>query len=83
MEYQKALFNAQIEMSIKYDLPIIIHMRDASQDTYELLKEYETFVKIVRSAVGVDLEGKGENKHYQYVHKRYGYENGNIKMCCL
>ncbi|MDE7106312.1 MAG: TatD family hydrolase [Anaeroplasmataceae bacterium] len=37
---QKELFRGQIELSIKYHLPLIIHMRDATQDTYELLKEY-------------------------------------------
>ena len=38
---QKAEFRAQIELSIKYDLPLIIHSRDAIQDTYDILKEYK------------------------------------------
>ena len=40
VEEQKKLFRGQIELSIKYHLPLIIHMRDATQDTYELIKEY-------------------------------------------
>ena len=45
MEYQKLLFKAQIELSIKMDLPIIIHMRDACKDTYDILKEYSGKIK--------------------------------------
>lgn len=40
IEEQKQLFRGQIELSIQYHLPLIIHMRDATQDTFELLKEY-------------------------------------------
>lgn len=39
-EAQKWLFKAQIELSIKYDLPLVIHCRDAINDVYETLKEY-------------------------------------------
>ncbi|EGZ31176.1 TatD family hydrolase [Malacoplasma iowae] len=37
---QKYLFKKQIELAIKYDLPINIHNRDASDDVIEILKEY-------------------------------------------
>lgn len=40
-EQQKEAFRRQIELSIKYDLPLIIHCRDAIQDTYDILKDYE------------------------------------------
>ena len=40
IEEQKELFKGQIELSIQYHLPLIIHMRDATQDTYEMLKKY-------------------------------------------
>lgn len=36
---QEAFFKAQIELAIKYDLPIIIHTRDAKEDTLRVLKE--------------------------------------------
>ena len=37
---QKEFFIAQIEMANKLDLPIVIHSRDAIEDTYNILKEY-------------------------------------------
>ena len=37
---QKMLFEEQIKLAIKYNLPLIIHSRDAINDTYELLKKY-------------------------------------------
>lgn len=39
-EEQIQLFRKQIELAISLNLPIIIHMRDATQDTYEIIKEY-------------------------------------------
>ncbi len=41
IEIQKKLFKLQIELSIQLNLPLIIHMRDATKDTYDILKEYE------------------------------------------
>lgn len=41
-EKQKELFKAQIEIANEANLPISIHMRDASQDTLELLKLAKT-----------------------------------------
>lgn len=35
---QVAVFKRQIQLAIKYDLPLIVHMREATQDTYEILK---------------------------------------------
>ena len=46
-EAQKWLFKAQIELSIKYDLPLVIHCRDAINDVYEILKEYKEKVRFV------------------------------------
>lgn len=39
-ESQKALFIEQIELANKLKLPIIIHSRDASEDTYNIIKQY-------------------------------------------
>lgn len=39
-EDQKIGFKRQIEIAQKYDKPILIHMRDATQDTIEILKSY-------------------------------------------
>jgi TatD DNase family protein len=38
-EIQKEVFLKQIELSKAYQKPLIIHTRDAIQDTYEMLKE--------------------------------------------
>ena len=38
-EIQKEFFKKQIELANKYNLPIVIHTRDASIDTIEILKE--------------------------------------------
>ncbi len=39
-EKQKQLFIRQIQLANELDLPILIHMRDATLDTIEILKEY-------------------------------------------
>ncbi len=39
-DYQKALFIAQIQLADKYNLPIAVHSREASEDTYSILKEH-------------------------------------------
>ena len=37
---QRAFFAAQVELSLKLDLPLVIHTRDAASDTIALIKEY-------------------------------------------
>lgn len=39
-EAQKELFISQIKLAKELDLPILIHMRDATLDTLDILKEY-------------------------------------------
>ncbi len=39
-ELQKEIFEGQIKLAIKYNLPLIIHSRDAMSDTYEILAKY-------------------------------------------
>ena len=46
-EKQKWLFTEQIKLAIKYDLPLIIHCRDAVGDVYEILKEYKGKLRFV------------------------------------
>ncbi|MBE6152164.1 MAG: TatD family deoxyribonuclease [Firmicutes bacterium] len=38
-EIQKKWFNRQIELAKKYNKPIVVHSRDAIQDTYEILRD--------------------------------------------
>ncbi len=40
-ERQMRLFEEQIKMSIEFNLPLIIHSRDAHQETFDMLKKYE------------------------------------------
>ncbi len=40
-EEQKKLFKAELDLASKLNLPVVIHTRDAFQDTYDILKEYK------------------------------------------
>lgn len=40
-EKQKKLFISQLNLAKKLDIPVIIHSRDASNDTMEILREYK------------------------------------------
>jgi TatD DNase family protein len=51
-EQQIELFQWHIELSKKYDLPLIIHMRDASEATYNVLSEYENLKGIMHCYSG-------------------------------
>ncbi len=44
-EDQKALFALHIELCLEHDMPLIIHTRDAEEETIELLKPYAGKVK--------------------------------------
>lgn len=53
---QKWLFNEQIRLAIKYNLPLVIHCRDAINDTYEVLKDYKGQVRFVMHCYSGSLE---------------------------
>ena len=38
---QKEVFRRQLELAEKLNLPVVIHTRDAIEDTYQILKEYK------------------------------------------
>lgn len=40
-EEQKELLRKQMEIAEKYNMPVIIHSREAALDTYEILKDYK------------------------------------------
>ena len=44
-DIQKELFIKQIKLANKYDLPIVIHTREATEDTIKILKENEVITK--------------------------------------
>jgi len=46
-DVQEYVFVRQMELANKLDLPFIIHSRDASNDTYEMIKKYKNNVDCV------------------------------------
>lgn len=40
-EKQQELFKKQIELAIKYNLPVVVHSRKAMQDTFDILTSYD------------------------------------------
>lgn len=55
-EEQIKLFREQIKLASEMSLPVIIHMRDATEDTYNILKEYEGKVRGVMHCYSGSLE---------------------------
>ena len=41
-EKQKEVFEYQVKLAEKYNKPIVVHSREAIQDTYDILKKYKT-----------------------------------------
>jgi TatD DNase family protein len=39
-EKQKEYFKKQIELALKHNKPVIVHVREATNDTYDIIKEY-------------------------------------------
>lgn len=46
-EKQKEIFIEQLELARKYQVPVVIHSRDAFVDTYNILKEYKDLKKVI------------------------------------
>lgn len=44
-EEQKRVFIAQIELAVEFDKPLIVHSREANEDTYQILAKYATQLK--------------------------------------
>lgn len=41
IDKQKEVFEYQVKLAEKYNIPIVVHSRDAIQDTYDILKKYK------------------------------------------
>ncbi len=41
LEQQQDVFHAQIQLAIEHDLALVIHSRDADQETYDVLAQYK------------------------------------------
>ena len=53
---QKELFRLQCELAIKLDLPIIVHSRDAAQDTFDIIKSFNGKLKGVMHCYSGSVE---------------------------
>ena len=40
-EIQKKVFEDQIKLAIKYNIPVIVHSRESTQDCFDILKKYD------------------------------------------
>lgn len=48
-EQQKELFEAQLQLASKYHFPVVIHSREATEDTIALLKKYPDVKGVIHS----------------------------------
>lgn len=53
---QIKFFEAQIELSIKYKLPLVIHVRESVQETFDILKNYKNSITGVIHCFSQDKE---------------------------
>ena len=51
-EEQKKLFERQLKLAQKYHLPVVIHSRDATEDTITMLKKYPNVKGVIHSFSG-------------------------------
>lgn len=64
---QKEVFVAQIEFAIKYDKPLIVHIRDASKDSLDILIQYNnTKLKGVLHCFNADEQLLKLSKNFYY-----------------
>ena len=52
IDKQIEVFKRQIELSLKYNKPLVIHMRDASDATYNVLSEYQNLKGVMHCYSG-------------------------------
>lgn len=51
-EKQKELFLSQMELAKKYHMPVVIHSRDATEDTIDVLRKYPEVKGVIHSFSG-------------------------------
>lgn len=56
IDLQKETFIEQIKIARENNLPIVIHSRDAAEDTYNILKEYAKDMKIIMHCFSYSLD---------------------------
>ncbi len=55
-ELQEIVFRAQIDLALKYQKPIVLHIRDAFADAYRILSDYPKLKFIVHCFTGTALD---------------------------
>lgn len=56
LERQKEMFIKHIELAIRFDLPLVIHMRDSFDEIYDILKQYKGQVRGVMHCFTLGIE---------------------------
>ncbi len=77
---QKVWFEKQIMIAIKYNLPIVMHIRDAHLDAYNIIKNYKnktTFIVHCFSGNPEDLERYNELNCYISISGIITFKNNN------
>ena len=41
MEFQKEVFKFQLKLAMKMNIPLVLHIREAEQEAYEVMREVE------------------------------------------
>lgn len=57
VEEQKIAFDAQIQLAIRYGLPVVVHCRDAFDEVFEVMSQYrndEWFSGVIHSFTGTE-----------------------------
>lgn len=57
-EKQKKVFEYQVKLAEKYSVPIVVHSREAIQDTYDILKKYNVTGSIHCFSSSLDMAKK-------------------------
>lgn len=78
---QRDFFEAHIELASQYNLPLVIHTRDAFDETYAILKEYNRFNDILHCYTGNlnDIGKFNELNIYYGITGIITFKNSNLR----
>jgi len=72
---QEQLFRGQIDLSLKYQKPLIVHSREASDETWEILKSYKNLSGVIHCYTG----GKKRIKKFLEISDKWYFGiDGNV-----
>ncbi len=76
-ELQQKWFRAQIELALEAELPVVIHSREAAQDTFDILRKYHFGKQGFRGGIIHCYSGSAEMAR-EYVKMGYNFGVGGI-----